>query len=215
MDPKGVEQGDLAGGGGALEEGGGGGGEEGTNIGAEGEGRGLGAAQRGHRLGREVEQVGGVLAVCDDAEGGLLHGHGAAEGLDVAAALDLGQVSGDLLLGDGAGGRHPKHRLRVSERLTRLPGLLEHRVQPRVLRVLRDRLAHSRLRRPSSPTAAPPCRPRSSNPHPLPLPARRLRHRIITTTHLQRLLTATTTAMVMVMMPSISTSSSAAPRSHS
>jgi len=80
---------------------------------------------------RQVEQVGGVLGEGEEAEGGVVgDGERAAEGLDVAAALDAGEVGGDLLLGGRRGRR--AQRLGVVEAAARRARLLEHRVEPRV-----------------------------------------------------------------------------------
>lgn len=141
VDPERVEQRDLAGGEGALEEDAGGGDEEEARVGAEGDGggRGGGVERRDGVVGRQVEQVGGVLGVGEEAEGGVVgDGERAAEGLDVAAALDAGEVGGDLLLGGGSGRR--EQRLGVVEAAARRARLLEHGVEAGVEGVLRHGL---------------------------------------------------------------------------
>lgn len=136
MDPDGVEEGDFAGGGGAHEGDGAGGGEEGANVGADSEGGGGVSVEGGDGLGGEVEHVGGILGERDDAEGGLVDGDGAAEGLYVAAALDFGEIGGDLLLGDGGGSG--EERLGVVKGFARL---LEDGMEAGVEGVLGDGLA--------------------------------------------------------------------------
>lgn len=95
----------------------------------------------------EAEHVSGVFGKGDEAESGLVDGEGAAEGLDMAAALDSGEVSGDLLLiWGGVGGFD--YGLRVVEGATGLAGLLEHGVEASVERVLGYGFRHGhRLRR--------------------------------------------------------------------
>lgn len=162
VDPERVEQRDLARGEGALEEDGGRGGEKEARVCAERDGgRHRGGVERGDGVvGRQVEQVGGVLGVGEEAEGGVVgDGERAAEGLYVPAALDAGEVGGDLLLG-GRGGRRTQ-RLRVVEAAARRARLLEHGVEARVQGVLRHGLDTD------SAAAAPP-----SLPAPPPPPAR-------------------------------------------
>jgi hypothetical protein len=82
----------------------------------------------------QVEQIGGVLGEGEEAEGRVVgDGERASEGLDMAAALDAGEVSGDLFRG-GRGWR--AQRLGVVEAAARPARLLEHRVEARVQGVL-------------------------------------------------------------------------------
>lgn len=86
MDPERVEQGDFAGGEGLFEQAEAGVGEKGADVGAKGEK--VGFVESRYGLGGEVQQFGGVFAVSDDAEAGLLHGDHTAKGLDVPTTLD-------------------------------------------------------------------------------------------------------------------------------
>lgn len=113
MDPNGIQERDLTRHEGAFEEDRAGGGEEGADVGPHGEN--LGPLEAGDGLGREAEHFPRVLAVADDGEGGLVDGDHASERLDVAAALDPGEVGRDLLLRDRGAVRRRFEGLRVVE----------------------------------------------------------------------------------------------------
>lgn len=100
----------------AIEEDGRGGGEEGAHVGAEGK-----TTMRGGRLEGgdgvgEVEEIGGFLEEGKEVEGMLVDDEGGVEGLDAAAALDLGEVRGDLMI---------RGRLRQRHRHPDIPGVVK------------------------------------------------------------------------------------------
>lgn len=143
MDPDRVEERDLTRAEGLLEEEGAGVGEEGPDVGADCQ-RLRRPVEAGDGLGRYAEHVAGVLGVSEDAEGGLVDGDHAAEGLDEAAALDPEEVGGDLVFGEGVGGGGGGVEVGgvgVVEGLGGLPGLFEDGVEAGVFGVLGDGFA--------------------------------------------------------------------------
>jgi len=139
MDPDRVHEANFARGEGLFEEESAGLSEERTDVGAERKGVEL-VVDRGDGLRSNAEHVARVLGVRQDAEGGLADGDHGAERLDEASALDFEEVRRYLLLRHRFRGE--ANRLGVVEGPPRLARLLEHRVQTRVLRVLRDGFAH-------------------------------------------------------------------------
>lgn len=72
---------------------------------------------------REAEEVDTVVANTEYLKTRLFHGEQAAEGLDEAASLDVGEVSGDVLVGDVVGRRD--HGLGVVEGLAGVDRVVE------------------------------------------------------------------------------------------
>lgn len=134
MNPDRIQEGDFAGARGLLKEKGAGRGEEGANIGADGEGR--SPVEGGNGLRVEVEHLGGVFAVGDDPESGLVDGDHTPKGLDMAAPLDFREVGDDLLFWNGL--VRGFHGLGVIKGLTRLSRLLVDGMESRIQGVLGD-----------------------------------------------------------------------------
>lgn len=101
MDPERVQEGDLAGIRSAFKEHRAWRSEERAGVGADREGLGLLIiiiVERGDGLVVEVEKIGSVGGESDDSERGLVDGEGAAVGLNMTAALNLGEIGGDVVV---------------------------------------------------------------------------------------------------------------------
>lgn len=72
---------------------------------------------------REAEEVDAVVADAEYPEARLFDGDQAAEGLDETASLDVGEVSGDVFVGDVVG--RGDHGLGVVEGLAGVDGVVE------------------------------------------------------------------------------------------
>lgn len=101
MDPERIQESDLAGVRSAFKEDRARRSEEGTDIGSDCKGFGLLIiiiVERRDRLVIEVEKIGSIGRESNDSEGGLVDGKSAAEGLDMATALNFGEIGGYVLV---------------------------------------------------------------------------------------------------------------------